>query len=332
MTFKFLILPIVATFTFLTFKPTTASLPSVEEIPSIWSKTLSENNWVNVSQSLKKEVIDIDYLGDKMYLTTSHETYVTSIGDTKLEDMSNKHTYSDELARNYIPTAHGTYMINQYGRLKYYDPIVKSWSKAFESLENKYDVFDLVFMENTTLVATFGGVQISQDGGKTWSFSLKSDLIHKLKKFKTDIVAYDSHHISLSKDNGQTWTTIFKIDEAIQDFDINEGVWTAVVNRPQILLPGAPGPFNLHYQDLLTSYDQGKTWNNISKNIPYSGVISNFEIVGTSWIIGTGNGVLESKDQGKSWTKVIPEIKDRMYNISTYGQNVFATIRSQGGC
>jgi photosystem II stability/assembly factor-like uncharacterized protein len=132
-------------------------------------------------------------------------------------------------------------------------------------------------------------------------------------------MAINTAGITRSTDDGEHWDLVF--DEQRRGF---------VVER----LPGgfAVG-FDKTAKDtrmVRTTYDGGKTWASIDAGLPADANIASLIQVGENFFCSHPKGIFRSTDQGKTWTLLLPSIKDKVFQLSASGNLIYAIARKRG--
>ena len=78
------------------------------------------------------------------------------------------------------------------------------------------------------------------------------------------------------------------------------------------------------------SLDYGKTWNAIDAGLKPSDAISSIRQCGKHLVCGHPDGIFRSSDMGKTWKMVQPGVHNKVFNLYTSGNILFAVTRNSG--
>jgi photosystem II stability/assembly factor-like uncharacterized protein len=194
------------------------------------------------------------------------------------------------------------------------------WSSIYENFEMKgiLNVFET--SRGTVLIVCDRGRGLfrSIDKGNNWKEVTRGIL--KLAESNGVLMANSINGTMRSTDDGATWETV--ISEGGIGIDISpiDGGFAAIT-------------FNTQSQTrrMRTTYDGGKTWEDIDTGLLPSMKLSSIIQAGDQLFCGHPNGIYRSADKGKTWQLVLPSIGEKVYKLSAAG-NVIYAIPSVEGC
>lgn len=125
--------------------------------------------------------------------------------------------------------------------------------------------------------------------------------------------------IMRSTDGGKNWEVV-----------ISEGGVGIVVERIEGGFAAITYNAASKTRRIRTSAD-GKTWQRIDAGLPPSALIASIKQVGEYFYCGHPEGIFRSSNRGKTWERILPSIGDKVFNLSVWGNVMYAVPRA-GGC
>lgn len=124
-------------------------------------------------------------------------------------------------------------------------------------------------------------------------------------------VGTDDGNVQITRDGGQSWTNVRANVPGVP-----EGIWVSRIEASHFVPGRAYLSFDGHRSDrnepwLFVTDDYGQTWHSLSANLPENEVIRvvREDIQNPNLLfIGTETGVFYSLDQGKSWSRCMPNL------------------------
>ncbi|GAB4055223.1 WD40/YVTN/BNR-like repeat-containing protein [Spirosoma litoris] len=194
------------------------------------------------------------------------------------------------------------------------------WSSTYTNFQRK-DV-NTVF-ETTSGMVFIGcnnGLFKSMNNGETWKQVHTGGWVMKLAESNGVLLATSQGGILRSTDEGENW-----------DWVIREGGVGIAVER----INGGFAAITYNTESMTRrvriSYDGGKLWLPIDAGLPANASVSSIIQVGEYFFCGHPDGVFRSSDQGKTWKLLLTSIDNKVFNLSSSGNAIYA-IPKNGGC
>jgi photosystem II stability/assembly factor-like uncharacterized protein len=163
-------------------------------------------------------------------------------------------------------------------------------------------------------------VKTSADSVFTGSETSASKPMGKLIESNGVTLATSQKGIIRSTDGGETWNLV-----------ISEGGVGIALERIRGGFAAITYNTESKTRRVRTSYDGGKTWQAIDAALPPSPSIASIIQVGNYFFCGHPAGIFKSSDKGKTWKLILPSVDDKVFNLSTAGNVIYAIPRA-GGC
>ncbi len=185
-------------------------------------------------------------------------------------------------------------------------------------------------------IGTDRGFFKSADSGKTCRHVHAGSLVGHLAESDGVLLAISTRRIIRSTDNGENWVVVSDSSVA-WDVKPIKGGFAAITSDSE---SGT--------RTLKTSYDDGKTWQPTESGLQDKVLIDSIwrtwddrphvqafmtpiTQVGENFICIHPHGIFRSSDMGKTWKLLLPSVKDKVFNLLSSG-NVIYAITSKGGC
>ncbi len=162
-----------------------------------------------------------------------------------------------------------------------------------------------------------GGLCRSSDSGKSWEVVKRDIFIYTyLASSGTNLYAGGQDNLYISKDLGNTWTSISKGLPIQKNYTAIGVVGTNVV-------------IGMQNGGAYFSSDSGSSWSYSNPSFA-DRTVNTFLTVGNTIFAGTESGVFVSTDYGITWTSSNNGIKADILSMTTQGTNIFAGSRNKG--
>ncbi len=161
---------------------------------------------------------------------------------------------------------------------------------------------------------------LPDDRGITWKYVQEQSWRIDEVESEGVLLRTDQQGILRSTDGGEHWEVV-----------ISEGGVGIAVER--IAGGFAAITYNTRSETrrVRTSFDGGKTWQPIDAGLRPSELIASIKQVGEYFFCGHPDGIFRSSDRGKTWERMLPSVGDKVFNLSVWGNVVYAVPRN-GGC
>jgi hypothetical protein len=297
--------------------------------------------WQNISNGLPKDLREDSIRGNSffandkgLFLTLGNERYHSTPNATA--PFWTKEIFAGK-QRSITPGKPGTFAYNYWGINLKTSNGTSVWSPIFELFHEPRirSVFETA--GGTIFIGTDRGLFKTGNNGKTWKHVHDGGLVGNLAESNGVLLATSMRRIIRSTDNGENWAVVFSEGGVAFDVKPIKGGFAAITAGSE---SGT--------RSLMTSYDAGKTWQSIDAS-PQNKVLSDsirrtwndrprvqaFQTsiiqVGENYFCTHPGGIFRSPDEGKTWTLLLPSLKDKVFNLFVSG-NVIYAISSKRGC
>lgn len=285
----------------------------------IFKSTDGGQTWDDIGGGLTEDaqVNDLLAQGAKLYARTEGGIYHSKM------DLGNffweKENVADAQA-SLAPGSRGMYAFTYDGKFLFRAHGASQWTPVYTDIGIK-TVRTVYEHDNGALfIGCDKGLFKSINGGKTWKQVHQGGWVMKIVAHGGVLLATCDEGILRSADNGESWTpTIREGGVGIAVDVIRDGFAAITYNSLS------------KTRRVRTSYDGGKTWEPIDIGMPASPMISSVVQVGNSLFCGHPDGIFRSTDNGKTWKLIFPSIDEKVFNLTVYGNTVYA-VRKEGGC
>ena len=193
------------------------------------------------------------------------------------------------------------------------------WLPIYQDFKGK-SVRTVFEIGDTAFIGCDWGLYKSDDNGKSWERVYDGGWVMKVVESDGVLLATSQSGIIRSTDNGENWVNV-----------ISEGGVGIAIERIKGGFAAITCSTSSETRRVRTSYDGGKTWQPIDAGLPASLYIASITQVGEYLFCGHPAGIYRSSDKGKTWQLLLPAIQDKVFNLSVYGNVIYAIPRG-GGC
>jgi photosystem II stability/assembly factor-like uncharacterized protein len=194
------------------------------------------------------------------------------------------------------------------------------WLPIYSNFQEKNlrNIFET--KEGSILIGTDRGLFRSNDNGQSWKHVLDQGWVIKIIESNDVLLATNQNGIIRSLDDGKNWNVVIReggvgIDVA----NISKGFAAIIYNTTS------------KTRRVRISEDMGKTWQAIDDGLPPHDLIANIIQVEDDLFCGHPIGIFKSSDKGISWKLIKPTIDNKIFNLSSSGNIIYAVARA-GGC
>jgi photosystem II stability/assembly factor-like uncharacterized protein len=329
----------------------------------VFKSTDGGQTWQDISEGLPENLQGDDLQRDGffannsgVYLRAGNGIYHTKPNSTapfwKEEIFPGKHG-------SIAPGKSGIFAYNYEGQILQKIKGTSVWSPMYTNFQGKVrTVFETA--EGTVFIGSDNGLFKSTNSGKTWKDVHAGGWVMKLVESNGVLVATSMRGIIRSTDDGENWALV-----------ISEGGVGIDVARIQGGFAAITFNTKSNTRRVRTSYDGGKTWqpidaglpaqafifpvdkalsqvnppdsvwhqvdpadsvwNPLNTSLPEQAFITSIVQVGKYFFCGHPTGIFRSSDKGKTWKLVLPSIEEKVFNLSVWG-NVIYAIPTNRGC
>ncbi len=194
------------------------------------------------------------------------------------------------------------------------------WLPVFSGLGKKS--FRAVFESaaGAIFVGCDDGIFKSTDGGSTWKHVVKEGWMLEMVESEGVLICTSEQGILRSADGGENWEVVVAEGGVGIDVEVIKGGFAEISYNT-----------TSETRRVRISEDAGKTWQPIDADLPAQSSISGIKQIGELLLCGHPDGIMRSKDRGKTWQLVFPSLDNKVFNLSVSDGVVYAVLRA-GGC
>ncbi|MBI1224374.1 MAG: exo-alpha-sialidase [Bacteroidetes bacterium] len=174
--------------------------------------------------------------------------------------------------------------------------------------------------DGSIFISADDGLFKSTDDGKTWKHIVYNGWVLKIVESDGVLLCTNQGGILRSTDGGEHWDKVLsKGGVGIAVEPIKSGFAAIVYEHGS------------ESRRICTSYDGGKTWQTIDDGLPPSKLISSIKQVGDYLYCGHPEGIYRTANLGKTWELILPNIDEKVFNLTVDNGVMYAVLR-EGGC
>ncbi|AEM72214.1 hypothetical protein Murru_3194 [Allomuricauda ruestringensis DSM 13258] len=196
-----------------------------------------------------------------------------------------------------------------------------SWTAINSGIDrpNAFTIHEMIEVDNKLIIATSGGVFLSNDNGDTWEKKINPSV-----NIATSALDYSNgvlvsgmlgEGIYLSEDLGETWDVFVP-----EGLDSGESYVKIALEGSTMLLDSGNG-------DVYLSTDMGQSWNLITTLENDSIFIEDIDIINGKLFVSDSYGLHKSSDMGQTWTTYQNTDYSIVENITVEGDVLYLATR-----
>lgn len=315
----------------------------------VFKSTNGGQTWQDISEGLPAVVEEGGFFANEtgLYFRAGEQTFHSNPNVTA--PLWNKAIFP----RNWgsiVPGKSGLIAYNYQGEILHKNNGTNVWSPMYTDFQGPVrTVFETA--GGTVFIGSDNGLYRSANSGKTWKHVYAGGWVIKIVASENVLLATSMKGIIRSADDGATWTTVISEGGVGIDVAAIRGGFAAI-------------SFNTasNTRRVRTSYDAGKTWQLIDAGLqkqsfiaPLHQALSVHTNTDSTWnpnpnnselpeeafltsIIQAGGyffcshpkGVFRTSDNGKTWTLILPSVKNKVYQLAVAGNVIYAIPRNSG--
>jgi len=193
----------------------------------------------------------------------------------------------------------------------------------------------------TIFIGTNKGHYKTANDGKTWKHVHAGGAVGHLAESNGVLMAISNRRIIRSTDNGESWALAISEDSVVFDVKQIKGGFAAITSNSETNTPKT--------SRLSTSYDGGITWHPIdaSDKVLIDSIgrtwntrpsvkafTTDVTQIGENLFSAHPKGIFRSSDKGKTWSLILPSVKDKVLVQLISGNVIYViyAIPGKGGC
>jgi len=290
-----------------------------ETVNAIYKSLDDGQTWVDISEGLPENIqVEDFFMGEsEAYLRLKEGMYrYTTKNKTQVWE-SNKVIDKQNMSLLFTPSK--VIAFNYQGEIFQKANKTGIWLPIFPNLKTHMIRTIYEGPHGTLLVGCDNGLLKSIDNGQNWKQVTQEGWVMKIIESEGVLVATCQNGIMLSKDNGDSWESVIKEGGVGIDVERIEGGFAAITYNTESKT-----------RRVRISLDYGKTWNAIDAGLKPSDAISSIRQCGKHLVCGHPDGIFRSSDMGKTWKMVQPGVHNKVFNLYTSGNILFAVTRNFG--
>ena len=218
------------------------------------------------------------------------------------------------------PGKAGIYAYNTWGGGIFFKTNKENaWSPVFPNFKEQRVLNVFESAAGSVFIGTDGGLFKSADNGKAWKKVHASGMTMKLVESDGVLLATNGNGIIRSANDGENWDWVIREDRRGYVAESIKGGFAVSFDQ-------TPS----EARKVQASYDNGKTWQSISGDLPTSHSISSIIQVEENFFCSHPNGIYQSNDKGKTWKLILPSTKGKTFNLYVSGSVIYAISVNQG--
>jgi hypothetical protein len=289
----------------------------------VFKSTDGGESWQDISEGLPGNwEEDVDYYPS--FFANESGVYITSTNQVYHSNPNSSAPFWEkeifpEKYRKSAPVKAGIIAFNQDGQFLKRATGSKEWSPTFKNFPGSEISTVFETAGGTLFVSTSYRLYKSTNDGKSWKQVYMGGSVGKFTESNGVLLATNPDGILRSADDGENWEPVLSEGGVGIDVEpIKDGFAAIVANRQMMA------------RTVSTSYDGGKTWQPIDDGLKAELSIASIIQVGDNLFCGHPSGIFKSSDKGKTWKLILPSIKDKVFNLIVFGNEIYAIPRGEG--
>lgn len=233
-----------------------------------------------------------------------------------------------EKVSGFFPGRAGLYAFSQESGFYQELPGSGIWLAVTNALENKMLHTFIESANGTILAGGDSGIFKSVDGMKTWRKVYDKQMVITLAEADGIVLAGELEGLMVSNDGGENWErTGMSYGRPMKIINIEEGLAAIFIDGDNWNQANAGGMRN----NLLASYDHGRTWTRIDEGLPQIRRIRDVVKGGDFLYCSLETGIYRSSDLGKTWDQIRYTDGKTYYKLAFSGNRLYA-MTAMAGC